>query len=126
MEAAGGKRRQRSCLNSSLLPAAATAITLKRMDSKHLILKEDDWINRLKASGEDNVTAYPNLIGHAREGWLASYREEHRTCLLTDSNYELVAFGSRAESDDVAFDQIKAWLETRSLSRFELLVMLHD
>jgi len=96
------------------------------MDSKHLILKEDNWLERLNASGEAKVTAYPNLIGHTRDGWLASFREEHRTCLLADSNCELVIFGSRTESDKVAFDEIKTWMEVRSLGRFELRVMLHD
>ena len=96
------------------------------MDSKQLILKEDDWINRLKASGENNVTAYPNLIGHARDGWLASFRENHRTCFLADSSYEFITFGSRAVSDEVAFGHIKTWRKTHSLGSFELLVMLHD
>jgi len=96
------------------------------MDSKHLILKEDDWLERLIASGQDLVTAYPNSIGYARDGWLAGFREAHRTCLLADSNHELVVFGSRSEADKVAFERIKSWMESRSLDRLELKIMLHD
>lgn len=96
------------------------------MDSKHLILKEDDWVERLNASGEDQVTAYPNLIGHTRDGWLASFDEDHRICLLADSNYELVVFGSRSDSDRAAFEDIKSWLASHALAKFGLNVMLHD
>ena len=72
------------------------------MDSHHLILKEDEWLERLKASGEVCVTACPNLIGHTRDGWLASFQEAHRICLLANSDYEPVVFGSRAEGDSIA------------------------
>ena len=96
------------------------------MDSKHLILKDDDWIERLRASGVDHVTAYPNLIGHGRDGWLAGFHEAHRTCYLADSNYELMVFGSRPDTDQMAFAQIESWMESHSLDDLELKIMIHD
>ena len=110
----------------ALAVAWSETFGLAPMDSKHLILKEDEWLERLIASGQDHVTAYPNSIGYARDGWLAGFREAHRTCLLADSNHELVVFGSRSEADKVAFERIQSWMESRSLDRLELKIMLHD
>ena len=96
------------------------------MDSKHLILKEDAWLERLMATGSNCVTAYPNIIGHTVDGWLAAFQETHRVCLLADADYELVVFGERNDPEKGAFQKIRSWMNSHSLERYELRVILHD